>query len=321
MSAFVIIASLILRAELAERPAIIVVVGAPGAPEYGTAFDTWAGRWEKAAKGAGVPFARLGGEGATRDRLEQLIAAQEKDGPGALWLVLIGHGTFDGRKAKFNLMGTDVTATELGTYLAPFRRPLVVVNCASSSAPFINRLSGPNRVIVTATKSGYEMNYARFGDHLSAAMDDPAADLDKDEQVSLLEAFIFAAARTVEFYEGQARLVTETALIDDNGDGRGTPAVWFRGVRAIRAARDGASLDGVRAHHIHLVPSWRERAMPPGVRERRDELERAIRALRERKDTFATEEEYYAALEPLLVEMARLYEEVERMEVGAGGDS
>lgn len=159
------------------------------------------------------------------------------------------------------------------------------------------------------------------GDHLSAAIIDPAADLDKDRQVSLLEAFIFAAGRTAEFYEGEARLATETALIDDNGDGRGTPAAWFRGVRATRAARDGASLDGARAHQLHLVPSARERAMPPAARARRDELERAIRALRERKAEFPTEDEYYAALEPLLIEMARLYEAIEATQTGSDGDS
>ena len=114
-----------------------------------------------------------------------------------------------------------------------------MINCASSSAPFINRLSAPDRVVVTATKSGYELNYARFGDYLSAPSPTPAADLDKDEQTSLLEAFLLASGRVAEFYEQEARLATETALIDDNGDGQGTPAAWFRGVRAVRRAKTG----------------------------------------------------------------------------------
>ena len=104
--------------------------------------------------------------------------------------MLIGHGTFDGREAKFNLRGPDVTDVELADWLLPFKRPVVVINCASASGPFINRLSGANRVVVTATKSGNEINFARFGQYIAEAIADPRADLDKDGQVSLLEAFL-----------------------------------------------------------------------------------------------------------------------------------
>ena len=172
--------------------------------------------------------------------------------------MLIGHGTFDGHTAKFNLRGPDVTAEELAEWLKPLKRPLAVINCASASAPFINRLAGENRVVITATKSGDEQNFARFGQYISAAIADPAADLDKDGQVSLLEAYLTACRQVAEFYEQEARLATEHALLDDNGDGLGTPAAWFRGLRATQRAKDGAALDGTRAHQFHLVASDRE---------------------------------------------------------------
>lgn len=297
------------------RPTVIIVVGAPGEPEYGKQFHLWADRWRQAVERSGAKYLRIGETPATqqpdRERLESLLLEQPKESAVPLWIVLIGHGTFDGSRAMFCLRGPDVAATVMAQWLAPYKRPVVVVNCASSSAPFINRLSGPDRLIVTATRSGYEQNHARFGDFISAAIAETSADLDKDDQVSLLEAFLWASGRTAEFYRQEARLATETALVDDNSDGLGTPAAWFRGIRPVRQAKDRTSLDGSRAHQLHLIPSRQERGMPTEVRARRDQLERAIVKLRQSKGDAAGEDEHYARLEELLVELARLYESLE----------
>ena len=297
-----------------DRPTVIVVVGAEGTPEYGRDFAEWAGRWSAAAGRASARFVQVSGDqsagdgGGDKERLRALLEAEAKDEARPLWLVLIGHGTFDRREAKFNLRGADLTAEELASWLKPLRRPLAVVNCTSASAPFLNRLSGENRVVVTATRSGSEIHFARFGDQLSAAVADPSADLDKDGQTSLLEAYLAAAHRTAEFYKQGGRLMTEHALLDDNGDGLGTPADWFQGVRATKSAKDGAPPDGSRAHQWHLVRSAAEEAMPPELRARRDELELKVEALRGKK-VGMPEAEYYAQLEPLLIELARLYAE------------
>src|SRR4029079_3123543 len=136
------------------------------------------------------------------------------------------------------------------------------------------------------------------------------ADLDKDGQTSLLEAYLAASHRVEEFYKQEARLATEHALLDDNSDGLGTPAAWFEGTRATRRAKDGAPLDGARAHQMHLVRSARELAMSPEQRARRDELELAVEGIRDKKETMK-EDEYYAQLESLLVQLAELYEKVE----------
>jgi len=233
-----------------------------------------------------------------------LLARRESLEP--LWVVLLGHGTFDGNTAKFNLRGPDISAEELNEALGDSRRPLIVINCSSASSPFVNVLSGSNRVIVTATRSGFELNYARFGGYLADAVTNPAADLDKDEQVSLLEAFLFASAQVAQFYADESRLATEHAILDDNGDGLGTPADWFRGVRAVRAARDGAELDGARARRMHLIRSTSERSLSPEIRQRRDELEEQLEELRATKSQ-REPDAYYRELEDILVEIARIY--------------
>ena len=309
-----------------EHPAIIIVVGAPGTEEYGAEFERTAALWVETARGVASDVLRIGpGETSTghdgedtdeatdRARLEKAIAARKGPASSRLWIVLIGHGTFNGQKANFNLVGPDVSSTELAAWLEDAARPLAIINCASASGPYINHLSGPDRVIVTATRSGYEYDFARFGGYLADVIAAQDTDLDKDEQVSLLEAFLAAASRVAEFYESEARLATEHALIDDNGDGLGTPPDWFRGIRAIRKASDDAALDGVKANQVFLVPRPAERDMPPDVRAKRDDLELAISELREEKPAL-DEDDYYERLEPLVLELARLYASLEESE-------
>jgi hypothetical protein len=292
---------------------VVIVVGAPGEEEFGKSFAQWAGSWEKAAGKAGANVITIGLSPATavpdREKLQQALASEPKEG-GEFWLVLIGHGTFDGKEAKFNLRGPDFSASELANWLQPFHRPIAVIDTASCSSPFINKLSAPGRVVISATRSGNEQNFTRFGRYLSEAVTDLEADLDKDGQTSLLEAFLIASRRVAEFYQVEGRLATEHPLLDDNGDGLGTPADWFRGIRAVKKAKDGAALDGLRAHQFHLVRNEAERNLPSTVRAKRDELELAIAKLRESKSQMG-EDEYYGSLEKLLLDMAHLYEGID----------
>jgi hypothetical protein len=161
------------------------------------------------------------------------------------------------------------------------------------------------------------VNYARFGGYLAGAIADPAADLDKDGQTSLLEAFLIASRRTADFYATEGRLATEHALLDDNGDGLGTPADWFRGVRAVKRAKDGASPDGLRAHQFQLVRGGADAALSAAARARRDDLELSIARLRDLKGSLE-EAEYLRRLEPLLLDLARLYEKSEEEKAPAG---
>jgi hypothetical protein len=100
-------------------------------------------------------------------------------------------------------------------------------------------------------------------------------------------------------------------LLDDNGDGLGTRADWFRGIRPIQKAHDNASLDGYRAHQFYLVCSEDEMKIAPNLRAQRDKLELEVIKLRDSKDDFS-EDEYYSKLEVLLYEIAQIYEQSEK---------
>jgi hypothetical protein len=316
---------ILLQAELraegdAVTPAqsLIVVVGAGGTPQFEISFYQWSERWEAAAKQAGIPATIIGrhrGEGKIEvtdyDRLRTAIEKEIDGSNRDLWIALIGHGTFDRRVAKFNLRGPDVSADELKNWLAPVRRPTAIINCASASGPFIPILAAPNRIVVTSTKSGTEINFSRFGDHLSQAINDPSADLDKDDQTSLWEAFLMASRRTAEYYDNDGRVATEHGLLDDNGDGQGVRADQFRGLAAIVQPTDGHPLDGRKAHQWHLVPNAIDAKLAPDVRAKRNELELSIENLRDQKDALP-QEEYLSELERLLVELAELNERNDR---------
>ena len=309
----ILLAAPLLHAAEPVRPSLILVRGANGSAEYVTRFDSQVQSWQKAAGRAGadillpIPTATPPPAGETDlARLERVLADLPKVGPAPVWLVLIGHGTWDGKEARFNLEGPDLSAAGLAGWLEPVQRPLVIINTSSSSAPFIPVLAAPNRTIITATRSGNERNYARFGDWLAASLEDAAADYDQDGQASLLEWFLRANSRTTEFYLGDGRIQTEHALIDDNGDGKGTPAAWFRGLRATTKSKENTPLDGSRSQQQSLAPDAASQQMTAAQLTERDRLEAEITSLREQKPKLP-EAEYYGKLEALLRQMASFY--------------
>jgi hypothetical protein len=290
---------------------MVLVVGAPGEPQYQKDFYDQVSLWTNAANSANLSVATIGlSPDETNDlaAVENCLKSASPEASAPLWLVFIGHGTFDGEEARFNLRGPDLTAEQLSEWLKPLSQPLVIINTASSSAPFLAKLSDTNRVVVTGTRSGHEQYYTRFGGYFAKAISSLDADLDKDGQVSVFEAFLVASRQTTEFYKAEGRLATEHALLDDNGDRLGTPADWFVGLRAVKKPKKSDSpVDGLFARQLCVIPSAAERSLPPHLRQRRDALERAVLLHRDKKSDLS-EEEYYRQLDALLLELARLYE-------------
>jgi hypothetical protein len=294
----------------APAPEVCVVMGAAGDSEFAPGFKAAASLWEQTASRGGARSTVIGtaaeDSSTDRDRLQAWIKEREQEPATPAWIVYLGHGTFDGREARLNLRGPDVTANELASWLQPVRRQWIVVHGGSAGAPFISALSAPGRIIITATRSGHELNYARFGERFAKAVADASADIDQDGQTSVLEAFVTAAQQTQAFYQETGRLATEHALIDDNGDKQGTPAEWFRGTRLQRRPSGKAEADGLQASLLTLVPSTEERSLTPQQREERVRLEKQLEALRARK-TELPEADYYRQLELIFRELGEIY--------------
>lgn len=202
----------------------VTVAGLGGEPEYEQRFTAQAKDLDKAFRSAGstAHVYTLSGAQATAAQLRSTMAmvAQGSTAADDFVLVLIGHGSFDGTEYKFNLVGPDLSAAELAALCdrIPARRQLVV-NSTSASGGALAALERPGRAVVTATKSGTEKNATVFARYWVEALQDPAADTDKNEAVSAMEAYIYAAKKTAAFYDGQKRLATEHAVFDDIGRG------------------------------------------------------------------------------------------------------
>lgn len=283
---------------------VLLVVGASGTQEYEKLFDAQITAWKEACNKGHASLTLLGRDAGEEDavKLEAALKQAAAKPKGQFWLVMVGHGTYDGRETKFNLRGPDITAKQLGDWLKPLTRELILVQAASAGAGFLPPLVGKNHVIVSATKSPDEVFYCRFGEFFAPAIGGlPEADVDQDKQVSLLEAFLYASKKAAEFYEKEERLATEHAILEDNGDGVGSRAEIFEGVKT-----KDAKADGTRAFQIALVLSEEEMKLSDEQRRKRDALERQLDELKGKRETLG-EDRYYADLEKLMRELAEVY--------------
>jgi len=208
-------------------------------------------------------------------------------------VVLVGHGSLDGDAAKFNLVGPDLAASEWGRLLDGLDARVVLVNTASASAPFVQALASPGRVVVSATDRPSQTFETVFPEHFVHALASDATDMNRDGRTSLWEIFVSTSERVRAWYEEKGRMPTERAVLDDAGDGVGKQA-------GMPAAGDRAS------ERIYLGPQPASTVEQGGQADgRRAEILSQIAALRERKDEMPLQV-YETMLQALLVELARV---------------
>ena len=297
---------------------LVVIVGAAGGEVYAEVFHNWAVQLVDAATGrlglASDQVTYLGADPelapevisakSSRENVEQTLMrlANESSPDDSIFVVLIGHGSGDGEQSKFNLPGRDISAAEYDALLDLFvTQDVGFVNTASASGDFAAVLAAPNRVIVTATRDARQNNQTVFPRFFVEALSGDVADLDKDGRVSLLEAYSYASREVKRFYEDDGRMLTETAQLEDNGDGEPSHEP------------EGGESDGMLAR-LMFLDNPLNAATAGGARATDDPELRALyddqRALRVRieelkllKDSMDPEV-YEAELEDLLVALA-----------------
>ncbi len=305
----VALASLLLAFPLPAATYYVTVAGLGGEPEYEQRFTAWAQEIDKLVRSGGgeVTSQVLSGPAATRARVEEALAniAREAKGEDALVLMLIGHGSVDGGEYKMNLPGPDMTASGLATALDRIHAGRqLVVNMTSASGASLDVLKRQNRVVITATKSGTERNATIFARYWVEALRDPAADTDKNEAISALEAFRYAEQKTAQFYETQKRLATEHALIEDTGKGEGvrTPS-----------PENGEGLTAGRFALLRIGAMQKAASTPEKRKllDRKEDLERQIDQLKYQKAAIPPDQ-YRKQLAALLLELAKTQEELDK---------
>jgi hypothetical protein len=278
----------------------VIINGASGEPVYAKQFEQWTTELQSALASRYnfgerelivLPRATADDVKRTFGQLKSQLQPNN-----VLFVFLIGHGSFDGKESKFNLVGPDLSAVEYNALLTslPTNR-IVVFNMSSASGEFVKSLSAKGRIIITATKSGQETNATRFAGYFIAALKATDADTDQDGHVSVLEAFVYASRLTADFYTRAGRLATEHALLEDNGDGVGHEKQEAgAGLLARATYLDSLSIDEAALN-----------ASTGKLLKERSRLEGEIEQLIARKRDLP-EAEYEANLERLFIELAKV---------------
>lgn len=295
-------------AEAGDRYAL-VVTGASGGEPYAQKYTKWRVSFVDTLRGKfHYDPARLivlgetesaGVKKATRENVRSALAEFRKrmTKDDQLLVLLIGHGTsLDGEDAKFNLVGPDLSATEWSDLLRPLPGRLIFVNTTAASFPFLRKLAGRGRVVLTSTDAAAQQFETMFAEFFIKAFDEGAADLDHNNRVSMWEAFTYASVGVRQGFEQKGQLPTERPLLDDTGAGVGREAQ--------NPGTDGAvaRVTYIEPDAVLTLPSDTALA---GLMRRRADLETQLEALKARKESTPSDQ-YDAELEKLLVEIARL---------------
>ena len=309
-------------AQAIPRTHLVIISGSSGEEAFAVRFHALAASLRDAVHRFGIPDSLITWLAESTERDRAISGRSTKEGitqalgrlasrataNDAVLILLLGHGTSDGSTSRFNVPGPDISDVEFAALLDRLSGPTVaVVNAASASGDFVKTLSERNRVVITATKSGFERNETVFGDHFVAAYAKEGADADKDGRVSLLEAFNYARREVEREYDGANKLLTEHAMLDDDGNGAGSADPGERGP------------DGMIAKAFYLQSGATSAAAAANPRvaellatERR--LQAQLDSLRLSKGVMP-EADYQKALEDLLVKLSETSAELRALGV------
>ncbi len=296
----------------AQQRFALIVSGASGGSPYAERYDRWRGALVSSLRSdlhfqeedlfvlAETPGPRVGRASQEGIRQVTRTLARRLSDDATLLVVLIGHGTFDGIDAKFNLVGPDLDAAEWRSLLEPLPGRLIFANTTSASFPFLEHLTGERRIVITATNSPEQRYETQFAAFFVEALKTEASDFDKDGRVSIWEAFTRASSGVERWYEQQGRVSTERPILDDTGDGVGKVA-------------GEPGLDGTLARRVFLDRSAEADQISDrrlsGLLDQRKSLELEVEVLKARVGQLARHT-YEAEMEILLLKLARVSHEI-----------
>lgn len=233
----------------AQDTHLLVITGVVSDDEHAKDFHKWASAIVDAAKERGgltdATITYLGDKPeldaahikarSTRANVEKAFAdlAEKAQPADEVVVMLIGHGSFDGKVGSFNLFGPDLNADDYARLLGAVKaQRIVFVNTSSSSGAFLQPLAGPGRTIITSTKTGGEKNEPVFAQFFAEAFKDASADTDRNGRISVAEAFDYAKSKTVATYTKAGTILTEHATLDDSREGKFAATLYLDSDRA-----------------------------------------------------------------------------------------
>ena len=312
------------QAQGSSRHALLIA-GLGGTPEYTSQYHTWlyetrqalVERFMFAPEDITVLADSPGEEEAFIDDIssaENITAAfarlaEQVTSRDDVYIILFGHGSYDGRNAMLNIPRQDLKDEDYAGLIDTIdAQRIVFINSASCSGQFITHLSAPNRIVITATRTANERNETIFPEFLVEALSSEASDTDKNGDLSVLEVFLYASERTARWYTDSNHLATEHPLIDDTGDRKGFMASEMAENGEGNYAAASWLIDRTRAVASAIAGS-NDRELA-GLFEEQLQINQDIARLKTEKSNYP-EMEYFALLEPLFIRLARITGEIE----------
>jgi hypothetical protein len=298
---------------LAQNRWALIISGASGGEKYAEQMAGWRGDLQKTLVDRYqfkpefvktlVDEAAKSGERASAANVRALFGEIKKTSAkdDFVLIVLLGHGTYDGDVAKFNLVGPDLTAKDWTDLIAGVQGRVTLVNTTEASFPFLETLTAKGRVVITATDSAAQKYATVFPEYFVKAMMEASTDLDKNGRTSIYEVFAATSAAVKQHYEQRGQLTTERALLDDNGDGKGR-----------EAAADGP--DGGIARIAYLDSEVAAESTNPelaGLVRRRRALEQQAEEHKQLKGVMP-DAEWNSQFEKLMLELAQVSAEIRK---------
>jgi hypothetical protein len=292
---------------------ITIVQGLGGMPEYQQEFDTV----REQVVAASITLTNeervftFNGDAATRDALlahfDSLKEKMSDDDRAAIYL--IGHGSFDGEEYKYNIPGVDLTSADFkGVLEALPGQNHVLISTGSTSGALVEGITGvpaprddappsdaeaapaaesAKYLIVSATRNGNERNATHFGRFFAEALVSSEADINKNDTISVQEAYDYAEREVAAYFEDEQRLATEHSQL------RGSGAAQF-------------SLSRLNALEYETDD--------PGLGDllqQRMDLDAKIEELQLRRGEYASNRDYLQALQALVLQAAELTERID----------
>jgi hypothetical protein len=305
--ALVLLTLCALAAQARAATYYVIVAGLGGEPDYEQRFTAAAKDLDRifTAEGPAVHVSALTGAQATAAQLRAAMGAVAREAKvdDSFALILIGHGSYDGVEYKFNLVGPDMTATEIAALCdkVAARRQLIV-DTTSASGGAVPAFERPGRAVIAATKSGTEKNATVFARYWVEALEDPSSDTDKSDSINAMEAFTYATNKTAAFYDAQKRLATEHAVFNDLG--KGEPV-------RVEGEGEGQLLSSFTLLRLGTNQQVANDPAKRALVEKKEDLEQKIDTLKYQKAAMDPAD-YKKQLTDALVELAKVQEDLDK---------
>ena len=137
-----------------------------------------------------------------------------------------GQANVVNQQLRLNLPDEDITQVQLGELLKNIKASsnLIVLDCPASGLA-VKELSAKDRIIICSCTDEQRFTI-KFSEYFVPALNNTESDIDGDGKISILEAFIAASKNVQDWYRTKNLILTETPVLDDNGDGKASKEPW-----------------------------------------------------------------------------------------------